>query len=108
MKPLFVRECGGKIYPLVLWTYGKLEIAFQWMQKPPFEAEANRCELLNRLNRINGVAIPESSISKRPNLPLAIFEDPGRLDQLIGVLDWFVDRSREPSEMPPEPGSTPG
>ena len=92
----------GGIYPFVLWTYGKLEIAFQWMQKPPFEAESNRRELLQRLNGIRGVAIPDSSVSKRPSLPLAIFEDPSRLEQLIGVLDWFAGRVREHSEMPQE------
>src|SRR5215210_7465730 len=45
---------GRDIFPFVLWTYGKLEIAFQWMQKPPFGVEANRRELLKRLNRIEG------------------------------------------------------
>ena len=55
------------------------------MQKPPFEAESNRRELLQRLNGIRGVAIPDSSVSKRPSLPLAIFEDPSRLERSTGL-----------------------
>jgi hypothetical protein len=52
-------------YPIAIWTYGKIEIQFQWlMTKPPFNDELKRKELLNRLNQIPGVEIPEKAITR--------------------------------------------
>jgi hypothetical protein len=55
---------GEQYYPINIWTYGKIEIQFQWlMNKPPFNDEMKRKELLRRLNQIPGVEIPEKAIT---------------------------------------------
>jgi hypothetical protein len=92
----------GSVYPILdyndidcnpfgIWTYGKIEIQFQWLQnKPPFDSQSKRKELLDLLNRIPGVDIPIDAISKRPNIPLSIFKEKESLDQFINILDWIV------------------
>lgn len=82
---------GEQYYPIAIWTYGKIEVQFQWlMTKPPFSDESKRRELLNRLNQIPGVSIPEKSITRRPNIFLTLFEDESSLKQLLDILDWIV------------------
>jgi hypothetical protein len=70
-----------------------VEIYFQWYQyKPPFESEESRRELLNRLNAIPSVALPDDSIARRPSIPLKVFEDPAALDQFLLVFEWFLNQ----------------
>jgi hypothetical protein len=74
-----------------VWTYGRAEIPFQWMlTRKPFDAEAKRLELRDRLNRIPGVEISTDAISRRPSIPLAVLTDDAALKAFLGVLDWYV------------------
>ena len=78
-------------YPISIWTYGKIEIQFQWlMNKSPFDDEMKRKELLKRLNQILGVEIPEKAITRRPNILLSTFKDASSLRQLLETLDWVI------------------
>jgi hypothetical protein len=78
-------------YPIAIWTYGKIEIQFQWlMNRSAFSDETKRRELLNRLNQIPGVNIPENAITRRPNIFLSTFKDASSLRQLLETLDWVV------------------
>jgi len=82
---------GEQYYPIAIWTYGKVEIQFQWLQKrPPFDAEPKRKELLSRLNQIPGISLPEDAITRRPNIYLSIFKDDNSLKQLLEILDWVI------------------
>ncbi len=82
---------GEQYYPFAIWTYGKIEIQFQWlMNKSPFNDEMKRKELLKRLNQIPGVEIPEKAITRRPNIFLSTFKDASSLRQLLETLDWIV------------------
>lgn len=83
---------GEPYYPFCIWTYGKIEIQFQWlMARSPFSDEMKRKELLNRLNQIPGVNIPEKAVTRRPNIFLSLFKDASLLEQLLETLDWVVD-----------------
>jgi hypothetical protein len=83
---------GEPYYPFCIWTYGKIEIQFQWlMTKSPFSDETKRRELLNRLNQIQGVNIPEKAITRRPNILLSLFKNASSLKQLFETLDWVID-----------------
>ena len=74
-----------------VWTYGRIEIQFQWMkERAPFDDEAKRQELRTRLNQIPGVEIPSEGITVRPRILLSTLTDKAALDQFIAVLDWFV------------------
>jgi hypothetical protein len=60
-----------------VFTYGNVEIYFQWYQhKAPFDSETKRRDLLNRLNAIPGVSIPENGITRRPSIPLSALANP--------------------------------
>jgi hypothetical protein len=74
-----------------VWTYGTVEIYFYWYQyKPPFDSEEKRRELLNRLNAIAGVSLPDDAIARRPGIPLSALKDEPALKQFFEILDWVV------------------
>jgi hypothetical protein len=78
-------------YPIAIWTYGKVEIKFQWLKtRPPFDNEASRKELLDRLNRIPGIQIPAEALTLRPNIFLSVFKEDATLKQFLETLDWIV------------------
>jgi hypothetical protein len=82
---------GEKNWVVSVWTYGRVEIPFQWMQaRQPFADEARRQELRGRLNAIPGVEIPADAIARRPTVPLSALTDPAALRSFLGVWDWYV------------------
>lgn len=82
---------GISYYPFCIWTYGKVEIQFQWLKnKIPFDNESKRMELLDRLNLVPGVRIPADAITRRPNIPLSQFKESEKLKQFLDILDWVV------------------
>ncbi len=81
---------GQPYYPLALYTYGRLEIQFQWLTRPPFDDRELRRDFLRRLNEIPGVSFPEDAITRRPSIQLSVLAaDPAALQSLKNVLDWF-------------------
>lgn len=83
---------GGLWHQIIgVGTHGWLEIQFKYMKgDPPFDQDRLRLELLHKLNAIPGANLSQDSITKLPNLPLALFKDPAKLKQLTEVLDWAV------------------
>jgi hypothetical protein len=88
---------GIPYYPIGIWSYGKVEIQFQWLQsKPPFDDKSKRIELLGRLNRIPGIDIPVDAITRRPNVYLSIFKNESALEQFLETLDWVIQEIKNP------------
>jgi len=87
---------GSLFWTISVWTYGRVEIQFQrLLTKPPFEPEARRLDLLERLNAALGEpAIPPDGIDRRPSIPLMTLARPGVLDQFLNVLDWLLSEIR--------------
>jgi hypothetical protein len=82
---------GENHWVISVWTYGRVEIPFQWMRtRRPFDDDTKRLELLERLNQIQGVAIPANAIAGRPSIPLASFIDPEALKAFLSVMEWYV------------------
>jgi hypothetical protein len=78
-----------------VWTYGKIEIYFQYYQyKTPFEPEQMRRDLLGRINAIEGVSLPARSIDRRPSIPLQALAGDNRLDELLSVFEWMIEEIR--------------
>lgn len=76
-------------------TYGRMEVYFQWYQyKPPFDAEAKRRELLDKLNAVDGINFPPDAITRRPSFPLKLFENEQQGNQILAVFDWFIAEVR--------------
>jgi trans-aconitate methyltransferase len=76
----------------VIWSNGYLETYFQHYQsKPAFAPAEKRRQLWQRLNEIPGVDLPEDAIARRPTIPLAVFTEEERLDQLLQVFEWVIE-----------------
>lgn len=94
---------------LAIYSYGKVEIYFQFLKaKPPFDSTEKRLELLGKLNAIEGIWLPEDAITKRPSIPLATLAEGAALDQFLKVLDWACEqiRSQRSSSSPQVPPRT--
>jgi hypothetical protein len=82
---------GKTYYPIGIWSYGKVEIQFQYLKRnTPFDSVEKRIALLDLLNQIPGLSIPADAISRRPNVYLSAFKNDNALKQFIGTLDWVV------------------
>lgn len=92
---------AGRNHPLfAVYTYGTIEIYFYWYKyHAPFDSEEKRIELLKKLNQIKGVDISQEGIHRRPNIPLAVFNDPQALHDLLQAFEWLI---REIKEANPE------
>lgn len=87
---------GISYYPIGIWSYGKVEIHFQWLQSiRPFDDKSKRIELLDRLNRIPGIDIPVDAIARRPSVYLSIFENESALEQFLETLDWVIQEIKK-------------
>ncbi|MFJ8040453.1 DUF262 domain-containing protein [Kitasatospora sp. NPDC096147] len=91
---------GQGIWPLTLYPGGgrggTAEVVFAHMaNREPFVDRARRAELLDRLNALDGVTIPEGKLELRPNFRLAVLEKSQDLELLEAALLWFRDRWEE-------------
>jgi hypothetical protein len=86
---------GGSVYKFVrLYTYGSVEILFEYLSyQPPFDGETVRLELLRLLNEIPGVSIPQEKIAKRPTLDLGLLKGEAAMERFLGALDWVVQHA---------------
>jgi hypothetical protein len=76
-------------------TYGNIEILFDYMPShPSFDEIPKRLELLNRLNEIQGVAVPADGIIRRPTIPLRVLQDDAALGLFLVTLGWVVEEIR--------------
>jgi hypothetical protein len=90
-----IRQGKTKHQLCEIWGKGKLETLFQWYAyKPQFAEEAKRMELLAKFNEIPGVDLPPDSITRRPSIPLAVFRDDERFDQLTELMEWVISEIR--------------
>lgn len=88
-------DCKGKTYWLIsVWTYGRIEVQFQWMTAPPLNNIEKRRELQRRLNSIQGIDIRDDALAKRPSLPLALLTDEGKLQRFLEIFDWLMDEAK--------------
>lgn len=88
-------DAGTSRQPHVLWPVaiypvsGTVEVVFQYLKiRSPFDDTEQRRELLHRLNKIDGIDLPEAKLELRPSFPVQIFAK--HSDEICEVLDWFV------------------
>lgn len=99
---------GNRPYvAFVLYTNGWLETQFQYLSsRPPFDDMALRREYANRLLAIDGVAFPaddDTLTNRRPSIALALFNTDSKVEQLVGILDWFEATLHHGAAQPPRP-----
>lgn len=87
---LTIPVAQSKRYLFAAWTYGAIEIYFQWLKNAaPFDGPKRR-EFLARLNSIPEIHLPTDAIERRPSIKLTLLLEPARLRQLLDVLEWAI------------------
>ncbi|WP_326631473.1 DUF262 domain-containing protein [Streptomyces sp. NBC_01761] len=78
------------MWPLALYPVtGTAEVVFQYLKdRSPFNETDQRRELLQRLNKIDGIQLPEAKLELRPSFPIRVFTE--HSEEICEVLDWFV------------------
>ncbi|MFF4232859.1 DUF262 domain-containing protein [Streptomyces sp. NPDC001820] len=78
------------MWPLALYPVtGTAEVVFQYLKdRSPFDDTEQRRELLQRLNKIDGIDLPEAKLELRPSFPLLVFAE--HSEAICEALDWFV------------------
>jgi hypothetical protein len=90
-----LRDAAGKFFPFALYTYGRIEVQFQFiLTRPPFDDHERRAELQRKLNAIPGVNISDEALRKRPSIPLAALTDGAALQDFLSAMDWAFEQAR--------------
>ncbi len=95
--PSYVNRFGQHLL-FSVWTYGKVELQFQHMRRPPFSAVERRRDLADRLARIEGVSIPDAALDKRPSFGLGHLVGAGNLAMFLEAFDWVLTEIRNVEE----------
>ncbi len=81
------------LWPFRVYTYGSVEINFQFMaRRPPFDDAALREELRRRLNEIDGVQLAAHD-DLRPSIPLALLATPAARARFFAALEWAFEQA---------------
>jgi hypothetical protein len=79
-----------RYYPVGIWTYGRVEIQFQYLKdQPVFEHVSRRQELAAMLRKIPGVTIPEDSLERRPTFPLEVLKKDENIEEFLAIMAWI-------------------
>jgi hypothetical protein len=82
-------------WTFAVWTYSGVELQFQHMQgRPPFGEIDKRREMLVRLNKIPGINLSDSVLTRRPSVPFAVLEKQENLEGFLRVWEWYLDEIR--------------
>lgn len=86
---------GNEFRPVRVWhgySTAQVELNFPHAHPPPFDNDAGRLELIERLNRVPGISLGRDVVSKYPNVRLTDIAEAGVLEAFLEVLDWAVGR----------------
>ena len=74
------------------WTNGGIEIQFQHMRKwPVFCERAKRLRLLEKLNMIPGISIPEDGVERRPSIDCLVLRDQDQLMPFLQIWQEYMN-----------------
>jgi hypothetical protein len=87
-----IKVNSEEYYPITVNTKGNIGIQFGVLKtRSAFKDEAKRKELLDRLNRVYGISLPNDAIERYPSFPATLLLDEGSFKQFISILDWIVE-----------------
>lgn len=91
--PVWVRP-GEHYIIFAVRSEGVVEMQFYWLgRRAPFSEEKLRCELLERLNRIPQVQIPDNALSGKPKFPLELLESKDAMDLFRRTVEWAIEQT---------------
>jgi hypothetical protein len=92
-------EKSRYLWPFVMYTHGRIEIQFVYLaRRPPFNGEARRDELRDRLMLIAGVDLPPVADAKRPSFDMAVLTSDESFRQFTDTLDWVYELANRTSQ----------
>lgn len=95
---------GSSYWPIRIRHDGKLFVSFQSLGKrPPFSDEPKRKELMDRLNSLPGIDLPQSQLSGRPSISIADLAADPTLTGVLETLSWLMQAIRDHVEAAPTP-----
>ncbi len=84
-----VQDGTRYLWPFAVFTYGRVEIRFEYMaRRPPFSDVALRDQLRRILNAIPGVELDKTQLSLRPSIDLGLLVEPAARDRFLTAMDW--------------------
>jgi hypothetical protein len=100
---------GPRRAVLSLWVPGSVDVLFGNLRfLPPFDDPADRRALMDRLNSIDGISLPESQLDGYPTVRWETLRSTAARRQFVDALDWVVDSvRRRPGQPEPLPESSP-
>jgi hypothetical protein len=90
-----IENKGVSHYLFAVWTSGAIETYFYYLKnKPPFDSEELRKELLDRLNQVPGISLPADAIDRGPSIPLSILKGDA-LKKFFLAFEWAINEIRK-------------
>ena len=87
-----IERSGMSYYLATVWSYGKLEFAFEQLRnRPPYDDEARRRRLVAEINEIPGVDVPADAFNRRPSITLRALGNEAVLEAVLSVWAGFCD-----------------
>ena len=89
-----ILKVGSVKYHLIrMGSDGWFVFRFDWLKnKPPFDDEAVRRELLAKINEIPNVHFDDDVMTKRARIPMDILAGAGSLAQAKSIIEWMISR----------------
>jgi hypothetical protein len=89
-----VKSPRGSLYPISVHVNRGVVLMLHYLKRhPPFDTEAGRTEMLERLKRVQGIEL-RGGMDGRPRVPFAALTNEGALAQLLESIDWLIERIR--------------
>jgi len=86
-----VAQEGVNYYPFAMWTYGRIEMQFQWLRQRSVAQELLE-GLASRLNRVQGVVIPPDALTRRPAFDMSLLKERQSSSVFFDAIEWFIEQ----------------
>jgi len=84
---------GEDFWPIAVRSNGLLAIEFKHIKdRPVFDSEEKRLEMLDLLNQIEGVDLSKDAINRLPRIPMERLQKESEFKEFISILDWYLDQ----------------
>lgn len=95
---VWLEQDGASLNALRIWSYGSVEIPFDfmgYMSQAPFDDDREaRDELRRRINAaVPDAAIPSEEVRRRPSFPITALDDEQARKEFFSAMEWAFDQA---------------
>lgn len=89
--PILKRQ-GLRYQLFTFWTRANhMQLRLNYLSKKrPFDSPVKQQELIARLNEVDSMNFPATTINREPTLPLSLLTDENRLAHLLSAFEWVI------------------